>query len=318
MCHAFAGLASCLLGYPDQALLRIDTTLHLAQELAHPYSLAFAHCAAAVVHQCRREAHETAVQAEAAMTLAHAQGFPLWAAMGTVLRGWALVFQGHGEAGIADIQKGLTTWSATGATNGVPVNQEDMLATIMAFSYLVIEGLRQLQAHLSSREEEDLYYLWCVFAELMGIEPDYIPEDVGDAAHFYQAYARRHFVAAVDNPAGVKLAAADLSMMQQMMPRTLWWLGLRGIPHLYMNDLLELEGCARVGIARVRGYSLLKWLLRLLPMLWMQSWKAWHTDDPAMHEALSQLIFQGMIRREYHSAVTFIIPDTLADLQKLA
>ena len=53
-------------------------------------------------------------------------------------------------------------------------------------------------------------------------------------------------------------------------------------------------------------------------MLWMQSWKAWDTDDAAMHEALSQLIFQGMIRREYHGAVTFMIPDTLADLQKLA
>ena len=204
------------------------------------------------------------------------------------------------------------------STYGVPVNQEDMLATIMGFSYLVIEGLRQLQAKLSRREEEDLYYMWRVFAELMGIDPDAIPEDVDDAAEFYQAYARRHFVAAVANPAGVKLAAADLRMMQQMMPRTLRWLGLTVIPRIYLNDLLGPEGCARVGIARVRGYPLLKWLLRHLPMLWMQSWKAWDAGDPAMHEALSQLVFQGMIHREYDGAVTFTLPKTLADLQQLA
>jgi predicted ATPase len=120
MCHAFAGLAAGLLGYPDQALLRIETTLQLAQELAHPYSLAFAHCAAAVVHQYRREARETAAQAEAAIAVAREQGFPLWAAMGTVLRGWALTFQGQIDAGIADMRQGIAIWGATGAANVVP------------------------------------------------------------------------------------------------------------------------------------------------------------------------------------------------------
>jgi hypothetical protein len=201
---------------------------------------------------------------------------------------------------------------------GVPVNQEDMLATVMGFSYLVIEGLRQLHAELSRRDEEDLYYLWRVFAELMGIDPDHIPEDVDDAADFYQAYARRHFVDAAHNPAGVKLAAADLRMMQQMLPRLLRWLGFTIIPRIYMNDLLGREACARVGIARVRGYPLLKWLLHHLPILWMQSWKAWDAGDPAMHEALSHLIFQGMINREYNGEVTFMIPETLADLRQLA
>jgi hypothetical protein len=94
MCHAFAALASCLLGYPDQAMLRLQVMLQLAQELTHPYSLAFAHCAAAVTHQCRGEAYHTQQQAAAAMALATEQGFPLWGAMGTILHGWALALQG--------------------------------------------------------------------------------------------------------------------------------------------------------------------------------------------------------------------------------
>jgi predicted ATPase/class 3 adenylate cyclase len=120
MCHAFAALAACVLGYPEQALLRIQTTLELAQEIIHPYSLAFAYCAAAVTHQCRREVAPTQEHATAALALAREQGFPLWAAMGTILRGWALAMQGQGERGIASIRKGLTIWRAAGAENVVP------------------------------------------------------------------------------------------------------------------------------------------------------------------------------------------------------
>ena len=43
------------LGYPDQALKRSHEALTLAQELSHPYSLAFALVFAAVLHQFRRE-----------------------------------------------------------------------------------------------------------------------------------------------------------------------------------------------------------------------------------------------------------------------
>jgi predicted ATPase len=109
-----------VLGYPDQALLRIQTMLQLAQELTHPYSLAFAHCAAAVAHQCRREVPQTQEQAEAAVSLASAQGFPLWAAMGAILRGWACALQGQGDTGMAHIRKGLTIWRTAGAENVLP------------------------------------------------------------------------------------------------------------------------------------------------------------------------------------------------------
>jgi hypothetical protein len=39
--------------------------------------------------------------AKAAVVLATEQGFPFWAALGTILRGWALAMQGQGEAGLA-------------------------------------------------------------------------------------------------------------------------------------------------------------------------------------------------------------------------
>jgi len=79
-----------LLGYPAQALARLHNALALAQELSHPYSLAFAWCVAAFIYQFRRDVPVVHAQAQAAVTLATEQGFAQWAALGTNLRGWAL------------------------------------------------------------------------------------------------------------------------------------------------------------------------------------------------------------------------------------
>ncbi len=41
-CLSYAALSPVVLGYPDQALKRIHEALTLAQELSHPFNLAFA------------------------------------------------------------------------------------------------------------------------------------------------------------------------------------------------------------------------------------------------------------------------------------
>ena len=54
-----------------------------------------------LLHQLRRERHLTQEQAEAAITLASEQGFPLWLGHRDVLQGWALAEQGQSEEGIS-------------------------------------------------------------------------------------------------------------------------------------------------------------------------------------------------------------------------
>jgi len=107
-----------LLGYPDQALSRSDQALTLAQELAHPFSLAFALSFAAEVHRLRREGQAAQKRAEAAITLSTERGFTVWLTGGTILRGWALVEQGHGEEGIAQMHQGLAINRVTGIESG--------------------------------------------------------------------------------------------------------------------------------------------------------------------------------------------------------
>jgi predicted ATPase len=114
MCMSRAALTLWVLGFPDQALKRSHGALTLAQELSHPFSLAVALSLAAYLYQFRREGQATQNQAEAAMTLSTEQGFALWSAGGTILRGWALAEQGQDKEGIVQIQQGLAAWQATG------------------------------------------------------------------------------------------------------------------------------------------------------------------------------------------------------------
>jgi predicted ATPase len=108
------------LGCPEQALERSRQALTLAQEVSHPFSIAFALDFAAMLHQSRREEQVAQERAEAAMTICTEQGFPSYLAMSTILRGWALTVQGQREEGIAQIHQGLTTYRATGAVEVLP------------------------------------------------------------------------------------------------------------------------------------------------------------------------------------------------------
>ena len=68
----------------------------------------------------RRDVPAVHEHAEAAVALSTEQGFPLWVALGTSLRGWALAMQGQSEEGMAQVRQGIAAWLATGAVVAVP------------------------------------------------------------------------------------------------------------------------------------------------------------------------------------------------------
>ncbi len=83
-------LALWLLGYADQALERNHDALTLAQELSHPFSLAYAMNVVASLHLLRREGQAAQERAEVLITLCAEQGFTQFLAYGTFHRGGAL------------------------------------------------------------------------------------------------------------------------------------------------------------------------------------------------------------------------------------
>jgi predicted ATPase len=115
ICHSFAAWTLWCLGYPNQGRAQSQQAVTCAQQIAHPFSLGLVLTRAAVYHQLRREVRFTQERAEAAISLATEQGFPLWMAHGAILRGWALAHQGQAQEGIEQIHQGVTAWSSTGA-----------------------------------------------------------------------------------------------------------------------------------------------------------------------------------------------------------
>jgi predicted ATPase len=118
LCLCYEAHALWTLGYPDQALQHSQQGQALAQEVAHPFSLAFALRNAAWLHQHRREAPAAQARAEAAIVIATDQGFPFLLAHGTALRGWALAEQGQSAEGIAEMQQGLAIFQTIGQEVG--------------------------------------------------------------------------------------------------------------------------------------------------------------------------------------------------------
>ena len=57
--------------------------------------------------QRARDVQAVYARAEASIARSRAQGFPMWLAQATILRGWALTMQGDSEEGIAQIRQGL-------------------------------------------------------------------------------------------------------------------------------------------------------------------------------------------------------------------
>jgi class 3 adenylate cyclase/predicted ATPase len=157
-CRVHGALTLWLLGYPNQALARLHEALALAHELSHPYSLAFTRCWVAFVSQFRRDVPAVYEHAEAAVALSTEQGFPLWAALGTSLRGWALALQGQGEEGMAQVRQGSTAWRATGAAVLVPY-----LCTVLAEVYDHLghteDGHQALaEAHILVEQHEERWW----------------------------------------------------------------------------------------------------------------------------------------------------------------
>jgi DNA-binding winged helix-turn-helix (wHTH) protein/predicted ATPase len=111
-----------LLGYPDTALRAEREALAQAQESSDPATLSYAFTLAGFHHWLRREGTEVRKHAEAAIVVARDNGFPYWLAWATILRGWALTEEGHDAEGLAQLQRGIDDYEATGAGIGRPLN----------------------------------------------------------------------------------------------------------------------------------------------------------------------------------------------------
>jgi predicted ATPase len=139
-------------------MAHLHEALALAHELSPPFSLAFAWCWAAMVAQMRRDVPAAYEQAEAAVTISTEHGFPGWAALSTLVRGWALAMQGHGEAGMIQGRQRFAAFRATGAAVFVPYCCA-VLAEVSAHLGCAADSLQALaEAHTFVEQQEERWW----------------------------------------------------------------------------------------------------------------------------------------------------------------
>jgi predicted ATPase len=117
-CLSHAAFCLVALGYQDQARQRIQEALSLSQELAHPYSRAYALLYRIMIHESHRgvqSAHERADELLAPVT---AHGFSSLMGHALFWRGWTLAMQGREDEGLGLMLQGVGDIESTGAKVG--------------------------------------------------------------------------------------------------------------------------------------------------------------------------------------------------------
>jgi len=120
LCHSYAAWSLWFLGRSDEAVAMVEEAIAVGERLAHPPSLAFALSYAAVLHQLRRDPARAVERVEAVARLATAEGFALWLALATIVRGWIATERDDVARGVAEMRDGLAAWQRTGADLGRP------------------------------------------------------------------------------------------------------------------------------------------------------------------------------------------------------
>ena len=175
--------------------------------------------------------------------------------------------------------------------DALPCNQEEMAYTLLTFGYVYLRSLRKLGLGLPQEDEEAYLHLWNVAGHYLGIEHALLVPDMEQAAALFAAmqsrgrsHQARKYLGRVDpRPAlGAALMGAferalqpPLRVVPTMTARylcgressadlTLDRGGARVIYPLFLAAMATLRGVDRVGAAIRPGFSLTRFLCRLM------------------------------------------------------
>lgn len=99
---------------------------------------------------------------------------------------------------------------------GVPINQEDLLGTLMTFSWITIDGLRRIGLPMAPQDAQAYLEAWLAVGTIMGVELELLPRTVAEAQAVTELIERRQVVASAE---GREMMESLLAMMQHNVPK---------------------------------------------------------------------------------------------------
>jgi hypothetical protein len=134
---------------------------------------------------------------------------------------------------------------------GRPINQEDMVYTLLTFSYVVINGFAGMGYRMTDGEREGYIHCWNVVGSLMGIREELLPASYADARELFDAIRKRQHG---QSDAGRKLTAALLKALQDALPGE----HHDPLPAALTRRLIGHETADLLGVARATGLTRLR------------------------------------------------------------
>jgi len=113
-CRYLSAWTNWLFGRPAQAVAASEASIALAEQIAHPPTIAIALTWACALRYFERNARESGYVARRLIRLATERDLLPWRVAGTIFDGWSRAEAGEGAAGIAQIRDGLLAAKTTG------------------------------------------------------------------------------------------------------------------------------------------------------------------------------------------------------------
>ncbi|MDB5239778.1 MAG: hypothetical protein JWP57_403, partial [Spirosoma sp.] len=99
-------------------------------------------------------------------------------------------------------------WDAD--TYGIPINQQDLVGTLLSFGVVIIDGLQQLNVTLTPEQREAYLHLWRVVGKMMGIDDDLLSEDEDECRALMNAILEQQAGPSLE---GTELTEACIDLM---------------------------------------------------------------------------------------------------------
>ena len=133
---------------------------------------------------------------------------------------------------------------------GVPINQEHLIATVLAFGWAMLQVLDTFHVRYDPTGADAYLHLWNVVGHLMGVRDDLLPLSRADAPVIQALIEERNFA---PSAAGQRMTKALIGVLDEAGPG----LVLRGLPVAVMRELLGDRVADMAGVPRANWTRLL-------------------------------------------------------------
>lgn len=130
----------------------------------------------------------------------------------------------------------------------VPINQEEMAGTLLAFSYVSVAALMKMGASVRGADRDAYIHAWNVIGCLLGIHREYLAASFEEAELLTLAIGRRQHR---ESEEGRVLAAALLEIARSRFPGPLKAVPSALVRYLVAEDTADLLGVPPSGSARM-------------------------------------------------------------------